>query len=136
MTRYRPVAALFALAAGVMTGAAVYDQAPKITESVRTNVIGPEIDTIEVATTNGATTPIDIEMTAVAAAVMPLSLKLPEGFKPSYCKNNRPGCMPTYSPTAGDCCKIVCPSPMVTICSSSAKGNNSRNRHTPLKSNG
>ena len=26
----------------------------------------------------------------VKAAVMPLSLKLPEGFMPSYCKNNRP----------------------------------------------
>ena len=31
----------------------------------------------------------------VAAAVMPLSLKLPEGFKPSYCKNKQPGRMPT-----------------------------------------
>ena len=28
----------------------------------------------------------------VKAAVMPLSLKLPEGFMPSYCRNNLPGC--------------------------------------------
>ena len=27
----------------------------------------------------------------VNAAVMPLSLKLPEGFMPSYCRNSRPG---------------------------------------------
>ena len=31
----------------------------------------------------------------VNAAVMPLSLKLPEGFMPSYCRNSRPGSMPT-----------------------------------------
>ena len=31
----------------------------------------------------------------VKAAVMPLSLKLPEGFMPSYCRNNRPGSRPT-----------------------------------------
>ena len=30
----------------------------------------------------------------VKAADMPLSLKLPEGFIPSYCRNNRPGFMP------------------------------------------
>ena len=31
----------------------------------------------------------------VNAAVMPLSLKLPEGFIPSYCRNKLPGFMPT-----------------------------------------
>jgi hypothetical protein len=31
----------------------------------------------------------------VKAAVMPLSLKLPEGFMPSYCKNSRPAPSPT-----------------------------------------
>ena len=31
----------------------------------------------------------------VKAAVMPLSLKLPEGFMPSYCRNRLPGCTPT-----------------------------------------
>ena len=28
------------------------------------------------------------------AAAMPLSLKLPDGFRPSYCKTSRPGAMP------------------------------------------
>ena len=32
----------------------------------------------------------------VNAAVMPLSLKLPDGFIPSYCRNSRPGFRPTY----------------------------------------
>ena len=31
----------------------------------------------------------------VNAAVMPLSLKLPDGFRPSYCRNSRPAFMPT-----------------------------------------
>ena len=31
----------------------------------------------------------------VNAAVMPLSLKLPDGFIPSYCRYSRPGRMPT-----------------------------------------
>src|SRR5436309_218525 len=31
---------------------------------------------------------------------MPLSLKLPEGFMPSYCSRRPPGSMPTYLPTA------------------------------------
>ena len=31
----------------------------------------------------------------VKAAVMPLSLKLPEGFMPSYCRNSRPASIPT-----------------------------------------
>ena len=31
----------------------------------------------------------------VNAADMPLSLKLPEGFIPSYCRNSRPGFEPT-----------------------------------------
>ena len=35
----------------------------------------------------------------VKAAVMPLSLKLPEGFMPSYCRNSRPG---FESDVAGD----------------------------------
>src|SRR3982074_2281973 len=61
----------------------------------------------------------------VKAADMPLSLKLPEGFKPSYCKNSRPGCMPTYLATPPEGCSSVCPSPIVTTCSAGAKGNNS-----------
>ena len=35
------------------------------------------------------------------AADMPLSLKLPEGFIPSYCKYSRPGCMPDVAGHAG-----------------------------------
>ena len=35
----------------------------------------------------------------VNAAVMPLSLKLPEGFMPSYCRNSRPAFSPTYGAT-------------------------------------
>ena len=31
------------------------------------------------------------------AADMPLSLKLPEGFMPSYCRNNLPGVLPTLA---------------------------------------
>ena len=31
----------------------------------------------------------------VNAAVMPLSLKLPDGFSPSYCRNSRPAFRPT-----------------------------------------
>ena len=37
----------------------------------------------------------------VNAADMPLSLKLPEGFIPSYCRNSRPRSRPTYLPTRG-----------------------------------
>ena len=47
--------------------------------------------------------PVDAQAARVAptnrawlkAADMPLSLKLPEGFMPSYCRNNRPGVLPT-----------------------------------------
>ena len=35
----------------------------------------------------------------VNAAVMPLSLKLPEGFIPSYWSRRPPGASPTYCPT-------------------------------------
>ena len=35
----------------------------------------------------------------VNAADMPLSLKLPEGFIPSYCRNSRPASRPTYLAT-------------------------------------
>src|SRR5437899_12126502 len=72
----------------------------------------------------------------VNAAVMPLSLKLPEGFMPSYCKYRQPGFVPTNLATLSACCKIVCPSPMVMILSGGAKGSNSRKRHTPLKQSG
>ena len=37
---------------------------------------------------------------------------------------------------ASACCRMVCPSPMVTICGRVAKGNSSRKRQTPLKSSG
>jgi len=72
----------------------------------------------------------------VNAAVMPLSLKLPEGFMPSYCKNNWPGCTPTYLATDCEECSRVWPSPIVAIISGGANGNSSRNRHTPLKHSG
>src|SRR5262245_24743080 len=72
----------------------------------------------------------------VNAAVMPLSLKLPDGFIPSYCRNRQPGFMPAYFATLSAFCRIVCPSPMVMILSGGANGSNSRKRHTPLKHNG
>ena len=72
----------------------------------------------------------------VNAAVMPLSLKLPEGFIPSYCRNRPPGFMPTYWPTLSAGCRSVCPSPMVTTSSGGANGSSSRNRQTPLKQSG
>src|SRR5579864_8962515 len=64
----------------------------------------------------------------VNAAVMPLSLKLPDGFKPSYCKNREPGFKPTKVATLSARCKMVCPSPMVRILSGWAKGSSSRKR--------
>src|SRR5436853_5962621 len=72
----------------------------------------------------------------VNAAVMPLSLKLPEGFMPSYCRNRQPALMPAYCATASARCRIVCPSPIVKILSGGANGNNSWNRQTPEKCNG
>src|SRR3954468_7555146 len=72
----------------------------------------------------------------VNAAVIPLSLKLPEGFIPSYCKYKFLGCKPTYRATPSDGCSSVCPSPIVTILFGGANGNRSENRHTPLKHRG
>ena len=72
----------------------------------------------------------------VNAAVMPLSLKLPEGFIPSYWSRKRPGAIPTYWPTLSAACSSVCPSPIVTIISRGAKGSSSRNRQTPEKFSG
>src|SRR5579864_9451960 len=72
----------------------------------------------------------------VNAAVMPLSLKLPDGFKPSYCKNREPGFKPTKVATLSARCKMVCPSPMVRILSGWAKGSSSRKRQTPLRLSG
>src|SRR6185312_4741357 len=72
----------------------------------------------------------------VKAADMPLSLKLPDGFIPSYCKNSRPGSKPTYFPTALAGWSRVCPSPMLTTFSAGAKGSNSWNRQTPPKLSG
>src|SRR6516165_888350 len=69
----------------------------------------------------------------VKAAVMPLSLKLPDGFRPSYWRNNRPDSSPTKAPTVSARCKIVCPSPMVNTFSTGANGSSSRNLQTPLK---
>src|SRR3990167_5081608 len=77
-----------------------------------------------------------IERACVKAADMPLSLKLPEGFIPSYCKNNRPGLTPTYFATPSEACSRVWPSPTVTHCSMGAKGKRRWNRHTPLKQYG
>ena len=59
------------------------------------------------------------------AADMPLSLKLPEGFIPSYCKYKRPGATPTYWATPSEGCSSVCPSPTVTHCRSGANGSRS-----------
>src|SRR3989304_5622408 len=67
------------------------------------------------------------------AADMPLSLKLPEGFMPSYCRNRRPGVLPTYRATPSEACNNVWPSPTVTHCLSGTNGNNSWKRQTPLK---
>ena len=39
----------------------------------------------------------------VNAADMPLSLKLPEGFMPSYCRYRWPGFTSTYRATASAC---------------------------------
>ena len=39
----------------------------------------------------------------VNAADMPLSLKLPDGFMPSYCKYRRPGLTSTKRATASAC---------------------------------
>ena len=64
---------------------------------------------------------------------MPLSLKLPEGFIPSYCKYSRPGATPTYLATPSEAWSSVCPSPTVTHCRKGANGSRSWNRHTPLK---
>ena len=72
----------------------------------------------------------------VKAAVMPLSLKLPEGFMPSYCKNRLPGRTPTYFATVSDWRSSVCPSPMVITRPSGANGNSSRKRQTPEKFKG
>ncbi len=72
----------------------------------------------------------------VNAAVMPLSLKLPVGFIPSYWRNSRPAFSPAYAATASARWQSVWPSPMVTTASSGANGNSSRNRHTPEKSSG
>ena len=67
----------------------------------------------------------------VNAAVMPLSLKLPEGFMPSYCSQSCPGHMPSSLPRHTAFCKKVCPSPTVQIMASAANGKSSRKRHTP-----
>ncbi len=48
-----------------------------------------------------------VSRACVKAADMPLSLKLPEGFMPSYCRCSRPGFKPTYAPTPSDCCSNV-----------------------------
>src|SRR5262245_34584342 len=72
----------------------------------------------------------------VNAADMPLSLKLPEGFIPSYCRNRQPGLMPAYAATESARCRIVWPSPIVMIRSGGANGRRSWKRHTPLKQSG
>ena len=54
----------------------------------------------------------------VNAAVMPLSLKLPLGFSPSYCSSSFPSVIPNCLPSRSACWSTVRPSPMVTICSS------------------
>jgi len=72
----------------------------------------------------------------VAEAAIPLSLKLPDGFIPSYWRNNRPGFSPANAATESARWQSVCPSPIVTIASSGANWSSSRNRHTPEKSSG
>src|SRR5579864_280881 len=72
----------------------------------------------------------------VNAAAMPLSLKLPEGFKPSYWSIKRLGAMPTYLPTASAVWSKVCPSPIVTTISGGATGSRALKRQTPEKLEG
>ena len=73
----------------------------------------------------------------VKAAVMPLSLKLPEGFIPSYCRYSLPALhADVLGDAVGACCSSVCPSPMVTILFGGANGSSSWNRQTPLKQSG
>ena len=54
----------------------------------------------------------------VKAAVMPLSLKLPEGFSPSYCSCRLPAWTPMCRASRSAVCSVVRPSPMVTMSSS------------------
>src|SRR6516165_10679901 len=72
----------------------------------------------------------------VNAAVMPLSLKLPDGFIPSYCRYRQPGLRPTYLATGSARWQSVCPSPIVITRSSGVNGKSSRNRQTPEKLSG
>src|SRR5262249_41256572 len=72
----------------------------------------------------------------VKAADIPLSLKLPEGFIPSYCRRSSPPARPTYLATDPAFCRSVWPSPIVTAISGGAKGKSSRKRQTPLKAKG
>ena len=68
--------------------------------------------------------PVDAQATRVApticawvnAAAMPLSLNDPDGFRPSYCRNNLPGVRPTFGASSRASCRLVRPSPIVTIC--------------------
>ena len=64
---------------------------------------------------------------------MPLSLKLPEGFMPSYCKCSRSGLTPRNGRPPATTCSSVCPSPTVTHCSTGINGSRLWKRHTPLK---
>ena len=70
--------------------------------------------------------PVDAQATRLAptirawvkAAVIPLSLKLPLGLSPSYCSSRFPGFIPICRASRSACCRIVRPSPMVTMSSS------------------
>src|SRR5437762_13930418 len=66
-----------------------------------------------------------VKQACVKAADMPLSLKLPEGFMPSYCKYRLSAPRPTYLATPAEGCNSVWPSPIVTTCAGGAKGSSS-----------
>ena len=69
----------------------------------------------------------------VNAADMPLSLKLPEGFMPSYCRNSRPGSTPDVWRHAVGAVQQRLPFADGDALLGGAKGSSSWNRQTPLK---
>ena len=78
-----------------------------------------------------------IARACVNAAVMPLSLKLPEGFMPFVLQVQPAGFEADVLADARRlCCRSVCPSPIVTTESGVANGSSSWKRQMPLKRSG
>ena len=81
-------------------------------------------DTAQYIANEALVLPVDAQAAFVApivracvnAADMPLSLKLPEGFIPSYCRKSWPSRRSTNCATRSACCRSVWPSPTVTTC--------------------